>query len=92
MIKLKNYMEIVAEQKLEEVLKYMDICKCDKCKLDMMAIALNDLPPRYVVTDIGALYTKVGELASQFEADVDISLVKAAMFVGENPKHAVIEE
>lgn len=88
MQKLKNYMELVAAQKLEEVLKYMNICKCDKCKLDIMAIALNDLPPRYVVTEVGELYTKVSELASQFEVDTETALVKAAMFVGKNPKHA----
>ncbi len=26
-----------------------DICTCDKCKLDIAAIALNNLKPKYVV-------------------------------------------
>lgn len=92
MEKLKNYMEIVAEHKLNEVLNYMNICKCDKCKLDMMAIALNELPPKYVVTDMGELYTKVSELANQFEVDAETALIKAAMFVGKNPKHGPLTE
>ncbi len=88
MLKLKNYMEIVVEHKLNDILSYVNICKCNKCRLDIMAIALNDLPPKYVVTDMGELFAKVGELASQFEVDAETALIKAALFVGKNPKHA----
>lgn len=89
MYKLKNYMEDIVSHKLENLLKLMNLCKCDKCRLDIMAIALNDLPPKYVVTDKGELYIKIRELEQQFEVDVETAIVKAAMFVSKNPKHDI---
>ena len=87
MFKLKNYMEDVVSHKLDDLLKLMNICQCDKCKMDIMAIALNDLPPKYIVSDKGELYTKIRELEQQFEVDVETAIVKAAMFVSKSPKH-----
>lgn len=89
MYKLKNYMEDIVSHKLEDLLKLMNLCKCEKCRLDIMAIALNDLPPKYVVTDKGELYIKIRELEQQFEVDVETAIVKAAMFVSKNPKHDI---
>lgn len=87
MYKLKNFMEDAVIYKTNDILKTMNICKCEKCKLDIIAIALNGLPPKYVVTQIGELFTKVNELTQQFEVDIETSIVKAAVQVGKNPKH-----
>ncbi len=87
MYKLKNFMEDVVNKKIDSVLNLMNICKCEKCRLDIMAIALNDLPPRYVVTDTGELFSKVRELEQQFEVDIETAIVKAAIYVSKNPKH-----
>lgn len=89
MYRLKNYMEELVINKTEEILRLMSICKCEKCKLDITALALNSLPAKYVVTDQGELYTKVKELEQQFEVDVETAIIKAAIFVGKNPKHNV---
>ena len=43
-------MEDVVALLLDELIKDKDICKCEHCRLDMMAIALNKLPPKYIVT------------------------------------------
>ena len=55
--------------------------------MDIMAIALNDVPPKYVVTDAGELFSKVRELEQQFEVDIETAIVKAAIYVSKNPKH-----
>jgi len=89
MYKLKNYMEELVAKKSEDLLKLMNTCKCEKCRLDIMALALNELPAKYVVTDKGELFTKVRELEQQFEVDVEMAIIKAAVFVGKNPKHDV---
>ncbi len=91
MYRLKNYMEELVVKKTDDILKLMSICKCEKCKLDIMALALNDLPAKYVVTDMGELYTKLRELEQQFEVDVEMAIIKASIFVGKNPKHNVTE-
>lgn len=91
MYKLKNYMEELVVKKTDEILKLMNICKCEKCRLDIMALALNSLPAKYVVSDKGELFTKVRELEQQFDVDVDTAIIKAAVFVNKNPKHNLPE-
>lgn len=84
----KNYMEEVVDSTLEEILSRRDdVCKCDRCKLDIKALALNHLPPKYVVTDKGYVYTKVNELESQFKADVTVAVTNAMKVVRKNPRH-----
>ena len=64
-LKLKNYMEEVVDRKLKELLQDRnDVCQCKHCRLDIMAIALNDLPPRYIVSEKGEVYSKVSSLIS----------------------------
>lgn len=91
MLKLKNYMEDIVAKKADSVLNLMNICKCEKCKLDIMAIALNELPAKYIVTDKGELYTKLRELEQQFEVDIETAIVKAAIFVSKSPKHDMVK-
>lgn len=84
----KNYMEEAVEYTMEEILaRRDDICKCDRCKMDIKALALNHLPPKYVVTDKGYAYTKVNELVSQFKADVTVAVTNAMKVVRNNPRH-----
>lgn len=85
---IKNLMEYEVFTALDKMLKPMDnLCKCDKCRNDIAAIALNNLKPNYVVTEKGYLYSKVKNMDSQFNADVMSSLIKAMEIVKNNPKH-----
>lgn len=84
---LKNYMEEIVFSLIGEVLDDINMCKCEKCVLDIAAIALNDLPPKYIVTEQGELYSKVNTLKYQFEVDVIAAITKAAVLVKRNPKH-----
>jgi competence protein ComFB len=85
---LRNYMEEVVNGTLDEILSYSDdICKCERCKMDIKALALNHLPPKYVVTDIGYIYTKINELESQFKADIAVAVTNAIKIIRKNPRH-----
>lgn len=86
-MELHNYMEDVVLNNLNLLLEKEDMCKCEKCKLDIMALALNKLPSKYVVTQRGRIYTKLAELELQFKADVVRELTKAIEVVKKNPQH-----
>ena len=45
----KNYMEDAVEATLDEILEWKDTCRCERCRSDVKALALNHLPPKYVV-------------------------------------------
>jgi competence protein ComFB len=85
---LRNYMEEVVNGTLDEIMSYSDdVCKCERCRMDIKALALNHLPPKYVVTDIGYIYTKINELESQFKADIAVAVTNAIKIIRKNPRH-----
>lgn len=88
---IKNFMEEVVFNLIEDVLKNVDVCKCEKCKMDIAAIVLNNLPPKYVVTEQGELYSKINILLNQFGVDVISEITKAAILVSNNPHHQVVD-
>ncbi len=87
MAQIKNYMEEIVFGQMKEVLNDINVCTCDKCILDIAAIALNDLPPKYIVTEKGELYSKLNTLSQQFEVDVVAAITKAAVLVKRKPRH-----
>lgn len=88
MKRLKNYMEDLVKMYMDNLIKDMDICKCEQCCSDIMAIALNNLPSKYVVTNEGETYSKTSILIQQFEIDVISEITKAIEMVRKNPRHS----
>jgi competence protein ComFB len=87
-MEFRNYMEELAVGVLEEILSRQKIgCKCQRCRLDIAALALNNLPPKYAVTDIGRAHTKLEATKTQFQIDVVKELTKAIEKVNSNPRH-----
>ena len=87
-IGIKNYMEDCVEDMLDMTLHDLNCCNCEKCRYDITAIALNSLPPKYVVTQKGQLYAKLTALQHQFDVDIIAAITKAAVIVNRNPRHA----
>jgi len=87
MFSLKNHMEEVVFNHMKSVLDGMDICKCEKCTLDIAAIVLNELPAKYYVTDKGVLFSKIDALQNQFEIGVTSAILRAAQIVQKTPLH-----
>ena len=86
-IGLKNYMEDCVAELLTDVLDRMDVCKCERCRLDILAQVLNKMPPKYVVTHKGQLYTKLSGLHSQWNVDILTAITTAASIVNQRPRH-----
>ena len=86
---LINFMEETARRSLGEILAepaYRDFKPTPKEKLDVLAIALNRLPPRYIVTERGHLFSRVDELRQQFKTDLLVELARAIDQVRKNPR------
>jgi len=86
---IKNYMEEIVFNSMDEILKDINMCKCEICRSDIAAKALNDLPPQYVATKKGEVYSKINNLKMQFEVDVIAAITKAAVLVKRNPRHNI---
>ena len=64
-----------------------DVCQCDSCRLDIMAIMLNNMKSHYVVTDKGALYAQMADFDPQTKVDMMSNMALAIQLVNRNPKH-----
>lgn len=85
---LKNYMEDLVEEVLRDYLnKRNDVCKCNRCMLDMKAFTLNKLPPHYIVSDRGHLHWKLDEMRTQFTVDVLAVVIEAVEKINNNKRH-----
>ncbi len=89
---LVNVMEGIVDEKLELMLKDEDCCKCDRCLEDMKAIALNQLPSKYVSTHNGELFSKLDALMRQSSIDINVSVTYAIKMVSEHPSHSLDEK
>lgn len=88
MMQLKNYMEDLVWEQLDEVIaNNPGVCSCDKCRLDIASLALNSLPPRYIVTSAGETYARIKVLEYQFKVDIITAITQALQVVGNNPRH-----
>lgn len=88
-MKLKNYMETLVEESLESVLAgYPEVCGCERCRLDMMALALNNLPPRYIVAERGLTHVNLQAANAQFSSDVLYAVNQAILLISMRPRHA----
>jgi len=86
---LQNLMEEIVLKAIDELVTSQDVCKCEQCRLDIAAIALNNLPPRYVVTPKGASYARADFLEIQKYIDVIGAITKAVKLVKEHPRHNI---
>ncbi|NYE57050.1 late competence development ComFB family protein [Carboxydothermus ferrireducens] len=84
---LRNYTEEVVEEILQEILPTQDVCKCERCLLDIKAIALNQLPPKYVVTERGEVITRLNFTKIADRTEVLTAILRAIDKVKKNPSH-----
>lgn len=83
---LYNVMEKLVIDKLDITLKKMNCCRCDRCKEDIIAIALNNLKPMYIVASKDEIENKILEL-DNLGLEVTTSVLKAVLAVRKNPRH-----
>ena len=80
-------MEDVVFSLLDALINEKDACNCERCRYDIAAIALNNLPPKYVVTESGEVFAKTQLLNQQFKTNAVVEILKAIEIVRNNPHH-----
>ncbi len=87
-MKATNVVEALVWSKMEEILSHQpNMCKCEKCRLDIVTYALNRLDPIYVSSHKGELYARAQYLDRDFNTALIVILTEAIAIVSENPKH-----
>jgi len=84
---LRNYTEEAVKLYMDKWFEKSDICHCDICRMDVMAIMLNNLKPKYVVTDKGALFAQLDDFDPQYKIDFITVMNQAVKIVSNGPRH-----
>lgn len=80
-------MEVLVSQAIDDIKKYYEFCACPQCRLDISAISLNQMPPRYVVSNKGDSYGRAELLAMQKDLDVLSIVLDSVKAVQKQPRH-----
>jgi hypothetical protein len=83
---LYNITENLVLKKLDAALRKMNCCRCDRCKQDIVAIALNNLKPMYVVAAMDEIEQRIHN-SKDIGSKVTTEVIKAVLAVRKNPRH-----
>ena len=82
-----NVMERIVSDKIIYFMRQFECCTCEKCIADTIALTLNGLPPKYIVTKPAAEAPLLSFYTNHFISEITVEATKACMTVKENPKH-----
>ncbi len=83
---LKNILEDMVAKELDNVYqRYLDICKCKQCTIDVIAITLNQIPPQYVTGKRASKSTQ-NALYEKYNTQINEVLGKAIEKVKNRPR------
>ncbi len=86
---IHNMMEDFVYDMLEKQWDHIKLdCHCAQCKEDVLALALNHVPPHYVSNQAGGAYIKAQFFSEQSSATILTAIVEAAQKVSNKPRHA----
>ncbi len=87
-VAVHNVMEEIVHEVLVNYKQQFNLsCECERCLDDIKAIALNQLPPRYITKDSHIPYVRAPHTADrQGVTNVLMTVTKAASIVSNNPR------
>ena len=85
---IENIMERIVWDNMEKVMdNKAGMCRCEICKSDIAAYALNKLQPHYVATVKGSAITRAQFMGNQYYLDMIMIITEAVERVGAHPRH-----
>lgn len=86
---LHNIMEDMVRIEIEENIDDLGICSCPVCRRDLMTLTLNNVPPKYVNTEKGAIMSKVGSMSRTERIKLLAEIAHCAEMVRDKPRHSL---
>jgi competence protein ComFB len=87
-MQVSNVVERMVWENIDTVLSHKQMCCCPKCRADVAAFALNNLKPRYTVSQMGSTITRADILSQNVITSILVALAQAAEVVSANPRHS----
>lgn len=82
-----NITEILVERKAETYMELFGLCCCDRCKMDVQALALTELPAKYVVMGKNELPLRLSLYEGRMNTAITAQILRACKVVLAEPRH-----
>lgn len=82
-----NIMQALVEEKAKKYMDMFGLCTCSRCVADVKALALTNLPPKYMVMQKGECIPMLTVFENQFNAALIAQIIAACRVVLQNPRH-----
>ena len=82
-----NVCEQIVRALAPEYIERFHVCSCDRCFIDVVALTLTNLPPKYVVVEKAETTPLIDYYSRKFQTQVMAEMVKACLTVQKNPRH-----
>lgn len=82
-----NVLQELVENSAPYYVKNMLSCTCQRCIADMKALALTNLPSKYVVLEKSKQVAYMSFYAAKYEKMLSVQMMRACVIVNEHPHH-----
>lgn len=82
-----NVMERLVKEKAPQYISQFHVCGCRRCLADVTALALTELPAKYVVINRSAVSPLMNFYTTKYSGRITVEVTKACMAVQKNPHH-----
>lgn len=82
-----NVMQVLVQEKATKYMQMFGLCTCKRCVQDVEALALNHLPPKYVVMAEHEMIPKLTFYEGKYSSDITAQLLQACKKVMATPHH-----
>ncbi len=82
-----NVMQALVEAKTDKYIKLFGLCTCSRCRTDVVALALTNLPAKYLVATSKEMVPLLSVYEGQYSAAVISQVMNACRRVMAHPRH-----
>ena len=82
-----NVTQALVEDKADKYIKMFGLCNCSRCRIDVIALALSNLPAKYVVAKPHELIPRLSMYEQKYNAAVVTQVMSACRKVLDRPHH-----
>ncbi|MBR3570597.1 MAG: late competence development ComFB family protein [Oscillibacter sp.] len=82
-----NLTQALVEEKADKLMKQFGMCTCNRCKVDVTAIALSNLPAKYVAMQNRDILPLLSMYEERYSAAVTVQVMSACRMVMKRPHH-----
>ncbi|MBQ9648051.1 MAG: late competence development ComFB family protein, partial [Oscillospiraceae bacterium] len=82
-----NVTQALVEDKADKYIKMFGLCSCARCRIDVIALALSNLPAKYVVAKPHELIPRLSMYEQKYNAAVVTQVMSACRKVLDRPHH-----